>query len=304
MVHLLLGAICIGFGPIFVKLVDAYPTSIAFYRCFLGVLIFIPILFVSKKNNSLTLSAPKWNLNLKNRNLIYPVIAGFLLSIQGYFWHHSIIYIGAGLSTLLISTQVFYLALFGFLFKREKISFSFLVCLIFAGLGIYMLTGDHTSLVYLSNYKEGVAFSLFSGLLYALFMITFKRGEEKLHSLTPTAYLSLVSIAASFFLFFLALLADEFEIPTHMRDWVYLFLLALFAQVIGWLLIGYGMRRTSYAWTGFILLMQPTVAMLMGWILFEERMDFIQMMGAILALGGVSIGTLSQYKNKNPRSSS
>ena len=291
MIYLLIAAICNGIVPVFIKIVDMSSTSSMFYRCFLGMIIFLPFLFIQKKNDAWVLSSPDFSLWPRGRSVFFPILVGFIYAIPSYTSGKSIMYVGVGLSTLLISTQVFYLALFGFFFRGEKLSLTFFACLVLAGLGVYLLTRANTALSLSPSYTEGVGFGLLSGLLYAAFLIFFKKRKKNANDniLSQVPFLILVSLSGAFFLFLICLWSGEFSLPKDSKEWSYLSLHALLAQVIALLFVGYGMQKVSYVWVGFSSLLQPIVTLLLGWFLFQETLSSIQIVGVVLILGGVII---------------
>jgi len=133
-VQLLLGAFCIGLAPIFVKLIHLGPTVIGFYRCSIAGALLLPF-FIHHKISRKEKSAPS------NPTLfwIIMVLTGLVFAIDLSVWHRSVIYAGAGLSTILANTQVFYLALLGVLFLNEKITPRFVLAVILACAGIVLL---------------------------------------------------------------------------------------------------------------------------------------------------------------------
>jgi drug/metabolite transporter (DMT)-like permease len=68
---------------------------------------------------------------------------------------------------------------------------------------------------------------------------------------------------------------------------LWLFLLALGSQVVGWLLIGSVLLRLSAIETSVMLLGQPVFALIWGMLLFGERLSPLQWTGTGIALASV-----------------
>jgi drug/metabolite transporter (DMT)-like permease len=75
-----------------------------------------------------------------------------------------------------------------------------------------------------------------------------------------------------------------FEWPAH--GW--LLILALVAQVFGWLMIGYALPRLPALTTSVLIMLQPVGALLWGALIFAERLSALQGTGVVLVLLGVA----------------
>jgi drug/metabolite transporter (DMT)-like permease len=75
-------------------------------------------------------------------------------------------------------------------------------------------------------------------------------------------------------------------------------LLALVAQVIGWLLIATALPRLPATETSILLLVQPVFALVWGLLIFAEHLSPLQWTGAAMVTAGVA--TISaQRKRQN-----
>ncbi len=81
--------------------------------------------------------------------------------------------------------------------------------------------------------------------------------------------------------------------PAH--GW--LIALALTAQVFGWLLIGYALPRLPAVETATIILIQPVRTMIWGAVIFSESPSTIQMVGAVIVLGGVGFVAMTRSRS-------
>jgi drug/metabolite transporter (DMT)-like permease len=72
--------------------------------------------------------------------------------------------------------------------------------------------------------------------------------------------------------------------PAH--KW--LLILAIAAQVFGWLLIGYALPRLPALTTSVLLMVQPVGALIWGGLIFSERLSALQGAGVGLVLLGVA----------------
>jgi drug/metabolite transporter (DMT)-like permease len=75
-----------------------------------------------------------------------------------------------------------------------------------------------------------------------------------------------------------------FDWPAH--GW--LLILAVAAQVFGWLLIGWALPRLPALTTSVLIMMQPVGALIWGALIFSERLSVLQGAGVALILLGVT----------------
>ena len=71
---------------------------------------------------------------------------------------------------------------------------------------------------------------------------------------------------------------------------MWMILLAVVAQIAGWLLISKNLLKVSVSRAGLILITQPLVAVLAGAALFRERLGGIQALGAAIVLVALYLG--------------
>ena len=280
------GAFFISFSPILVKLVGDGTvglTAIAFWRTLIGG----AILFLLTAGYRKPLALPK---------SVYPwsALAGFMFFIDLFVWHRSIMYAGAGLSTILGNTQVFFTAILGYLIFRERLSYKFFVAAFLAIVGIVLLVGVFSATHFSNVYIHGIIFGLITGVAYASYLITLKhtgRREVKPDFLTFVAWTSLFS---AIFLGIASIFESGRFLPPTLYAWFILFLLALIVQALGWWAIYSSLSYIEASRAGLILLLQPTLATDWGVIIFAEYLSISQVAGAVVTLGAIYYG--STYK--------
>lgn len=285
MLKLLLGAVCIGFAPIFVRLLHLGPTPIGMYRCGVACALLFGWILSSRRPSPVSV------LRYPRRIWALLVLAGALFALDLFIWHRSVLYAGAGMGTILGNTQVFYVALIGIFFYREKPTVLFLCSVVLAFGGVSLLVNGLEASHATEDYHWGVAFGLGTGLVYANYILTMRQ-IEKSNTTIPTEYaLAFVSFFSAFFLFWISLFEGTLSLPQGM-DWLWLGLLAFVAQVMGWLLITKNLAKAPVSKAGLILNAQPVVAVIAGEIILQESLTGTQVCGALLTLIAIYLGTL------------
>lgn len=282
MFKLFLGAVCIGFAPIFVRVLSLGPTLVGAYRCgFAALLLLGYIRFLGKPFHPLTWPKELWK---------FICLAGLLFGLDLFVWHRSVIFAGAGMGTILGNTQVLYVALVGIYFHKEKITSSFLLAIALAFVGIYLLVHYQLPSEIKPEFALGVTYGLITGIIYASYILTMRRLESFSEIVPREQVLAFVSAIASLSLFASSAVEGVFRLPTG-NEWSLLILLAFVAQVMGWLLITKNLRLVPVSSAGLIINAQPVVAVIAGNLILNEHLSTMQICGALLTLSAIYLGT-------------
>jgi len=289
---LAIGAVCISFAPVFVKLIDISligPTAIGFWRMIIGGLILFGFAVIKGES-----------LKIPKIVLYFSILAGFLFYGDLFVWHRSIFSIGAGIATILGNTQVFWMALFGIIIFKEKLNYIFLIAIIGAFIGVTLLIGFGSEFKFTETYVNGIIFGLLTGLFYSSYMVALKKAGHHSNNSNFFTLMAWTSIFCSIFLAISTMIENDPYWPTDSDTWLSLFGLGIVAQSVGWWIIAANLPKIKASQGGMILLLQPTLATVWGALLFQERFSYLQMVGATITLIAIYVGiiSLSKYKKR------
>ncbi len=285
MLYLLFGALCITTAPLLVKSISLGAAFIGFVRCLSGAIFLSWFLF--KDRDILITELKKWDISK------WLLLAGFAFFADLYVWHNSIHIIGAGKSTVLGNTQVFYTSIMGYLIYHEKISQRLVFGSIMAIIGIVLLIWFEDANIKSPQFDLGIIYGLLTGLFYSIYIFSLSklsRHKSNKRSLSDSSKLAMVCYISSLFLLPASIIEGSFIIPS-LNDFLILLSLGFIAQFLGWLCIKKGLSSTPIAIGGLILLLQPTLATIFGVILFNESLVGIQILGLLLTIMGIALGT-------------
>jgi drug/metabolite transporter (DMT)-like permease len=269
----------ISFSPVFVKLARVGPTAAGFYRMLFGGGV---LFFLGRIKGQ--------QVSRRRRNLLLMVCCGIFFALDLTFWHRSIHYVGPGLATLLSNFQVFFLAAYGLVVLRERLTWKPAVAIPLGMVGLYLIVGPDWELLP-AKYQRGVFFGGITALCYSAYLIAL-RGVQTGSSSNPTiANLGFISLLASGLLGAETWLQEEsFHIP-DLGSWLALVGYGLVSQVAGWLCISRGMAQLGAGQIGLVLLLQPTLAFVWDVLLFQRPTSLLEGIGALLALTAIHLGT-------------
>lgn len=284
MALLLLGGVCISWAAILVKVAARQglgPTAIAFWRMLIGA----AVLFGAA-------AAGRRRLGLPPRALGLACLAGTIFTVDLFLWHRAIILVGAGLATVFASTQVFNTAGLNWLLVGERPRAGFFVAAAAGLLGVTLLTGIGSGIPLAGDHRRGVALGLATGLAYAGYLVTTRnlgRQTPALPMLVVVAWISLAGAAGSGLI---CLFESAPFVPGTAAAWLALAGLGIGAQALGWWAIATALPGVRGATGGLVLLLQPVLATVWGWLLFAEHLAPLQLLGALVTLGAIYAGAL------------
>ncbi len=274
------GAALISTTSIFVRWSHVAPTVSAFYRVLFGG-IMLAVLLAARR---------QWR-RFGMADAICILLPALAFAVDLTVWHRSIWYIGPGLATLTGNFQVFILALAGVLLYRERVGLRFVFGLALAMYGLWLLVGHEWNALNV-NYRLGVVLGLSTGVAYAVYLLSFRWARLKRPQLNPTQLLCLTTLLCAVFLAMaVAVEGDSFVIP-DLHTWGSLLGLALFGQVMGWVLIVEAIPHLPASLVGLLLLLQPAISFVLDVILFTRPTAASDWLGLAITLAGIFFGSL------------
>lgn len=285
------GAVCISFAPVFVKIIGETrlgPTAIGFWRVLFGAAVLF-VLAIARGSRPM----------LSGRLMRFAVQAGFIFFLDLFVWHRSIVYSGAGMATILGNTQVFATGLLSFLIFSDRLSKRYFIAAATGIVGVVLLVGLLSEEVaFTSRYLRGIGFGLATGIVYANFLITLKWATDRVGIPDVVTFMAWTSLFSALFLGSSAVIEGVRIMPPDTETWLCLFGVGLVAQALGWWAITSSLKKIVASRAGLILLLQPTLAMVWGVVMFSEQFTFWQLVGAIVTLTAIYFGGL---RNSTPR---
>lgn len=272
---MLVGAVFISTTSLFIKWAHVAPTVSAFYRMLFGGGMLLILLIATRQWQKIAARDIGW--------MLAPALA---FAIDLILWHRSIRDVGPGLATLLGNFQVFIMALAGVLFYRERLSVRFLLGLLLAFVGLWLLVGR--SWVHLDmQYRLGVWFGLLTAVAYAAFMLSFRHAQSVKLKLDAAQLLCVSSLLCAGILGLVVYLEGESFLIPNLQTWTALVGVGLFGQVLGGVLIMRAMPQLPVSLIGLLLLLQPSLSFIFDVILFARPTQWLDWLGIAISLMGI-----------------
>ena len=284
---ILAGAFLISFSPVFVNLVNIEPTVSGFYRMLFGSIALFIIYLIRNNENPLRRNVSK-----------FIVFGAFFFSIDLWFWHRSIIYVGPGLSTLLANFQILFLPFLALIFFNQKTQRIQIFSILLGLLGLFLITGESWDTTG-NNYKLGILFGLLTAVSYAGYIISMKRIDHNVVANSdPIFNLLFVSLISAGLLFLFSIIEQtSLEIKSS-GELIWMICYGLFSHVLGWFFILNGLQKVSAVTTGIILLTQPILSYVWDIVIFKKVITPIEYFGIVSVL----LAMIITIKSENQKS--
>lgn len=276
LLYLIIGAVAIGFAPIFVRLSEVGPIATGFWR----VAIAFPILTLLSLGQGYTRPDESKAPSLKD--YLWLLLSGVLFGCDLATWHLSIQYTTIANSTLIANFSPIIIALWGWIVLRRPPQQKLVIGLLLAILGIGVLI--HPSFHMDKNIRVGDGLAFITAFFYAGYLLVLNRARKKF---TAFSSMAISTFASMLTLLAITCLSGELAMPQTEMAWIILFALALFAHILGQGLIAYALPYLSVTFSSTALLIQPMVAAMAGSFFFSEYLDFSQVIGMLIALVGI-----------------
>ena len=245
-----LGACCLSFGGLIVKSFEgATLWQILFWRSiFFSIAVVIFLLITHKRNifNSFYKSG-------------FPGLIGGLILSLGYCGYVFAMYNTTVANTnFIIQTQTIFLAIFGYIFLKEKISKLTLFSIILAFIGIMLMVGNSLS----PGQTSGNIAAFIMPISFATLILIVRKFPDI--DMIPMQFVAGIGAIIVGYLFSTKLIISSHDI--------FLGFLAGFFQVgLGFIFITIGARSTPSALVGIIMLTEAVLGPLWAWLFANEN---------------------------------
>tara|TARA_Y100000996_G_scaffold345725_1_gene283709 strand:- start:96 stop:965 length:870 start_codon:yes stop_codon:yes gene_type:complete len=271
-----LGAFCLSFGGLIVKSFEgATLWQILFWRQFFFVILVSIFLLLTYKK--------KIFIALYESGL--PGFFGGIILGCGFSAYVFAMYKTTVANTnFIIQTQAIFLAIFGYLFLRERISKLTLVSIILAITGIILMVGNSLSPGQLSG--NLVAFIM--PISFAILIIIVRK-YPKVDMIPLQLFAGIVAMLIGYFV------STKINISTN--DILLAFIAGFFQVGLGFIFITIGAKKTLSATVGILMMTEAVFGPFWAWMFLKETPQLIALIGGSIIIIAVLIQFFFLLKN-------
>lgn len=247
--------------------------SVLFFRYAFAILMMAVLLRVQR-------------VDMRVRRREWPLLAlyGLLFSASSLFLFLSYNYMDAGIASTILFMYPVMVAVIMALFFGERASWLTWLCIVLAVGGVSLLTrtsdGSMVSLL-------GITFVLLSSLSYAIYIVGVNRSSI---ARMPSAKLTFYALCFGILIYIVRTrVLTELQLPHSALGWTCAFCLALFPTIISLVTMTISIRSIGSTSAAILGALEPITALLVGTLVFGERLTPRLCLGILLVLLAVTL---------------
>jgi drug/metabolite transporter (DMT)-like permease len=272
---LLVGTIALSLAPIFVRMSESSASAVAFWRMALST----PFLAFAW-----------WLLPAPKQMCATPRVKDyFILSLVGVAFGLDLLAFNASVqlttianATLLVNFASLFVALFSWYFLRESPSRSLIIGMFIAIMGCILLVWPHFSQGMGS--LLGDSLGLLAAMFYGLYLLCVQIVRQSFSTMTV---MTITGVITALTALGMGYALEETLSVASSSGWAALWGSAIVVQMIGQGLIAYALVALPVTLSSVVLLLQPVLSAIMAVWLFDESLEYIQILGMLVVLTGI-----------------
>lgn len=219
-----------------------------------------------------------------SRLKFYALYGFFSIFLFYTLYFYTVTISSVSFAVLLLYTAPVYSILLGRLLFGERLTPEKIAALFMVLFGVLLVNGPNGGFS-----TRALVFGLLTGFTYALYGVLAKFAVSKEEPEKALFYTLL------FGLLFLTPFS-RFSVP--MGALPYLFALALLPTFFGYILYNHALKEVEVSKASIVATVEPVVAIILAFILFGETLTWLQILGAVLIIGGSILVHLGGGKNE------
>ncbi len=269
-----LGAVSLSFGGLIVKSFEGSTLwQILFWRSFFFIIVVSIFLFISYKK---TVFSALYKSGLAG------FIGGLILSIGFVSYVFAMYETTVANTNFIIQTQTLFLAIFGYIFLKEKISKLTLTCIVIAVIGIIFMLGDSVT----PGQMTGNLVAFIMPISFAILILIVRKFPD-------VDMIPLQLVAGIFATLVGLIMSPTITISTY--DIFLGFLAGFFQLGFGFIFITIGARSTPSAFVGIIMLTEAVLGPFWAWLFANENLPISVLIGGSIVITAVVIQFLDKF---------
>ena len=275
-----MGAVCLSFGGLIVKSFEgANLWQILFWRqFFFSIVVALYLLIAFKKN---------FFKSFRSSGLP-GVIAGAFLGVGFSAYVFAMYHTTVANTLFIISTEVIFLALFGYIFLKEKINLVTLISIIMGMSGVLLIIGSSLSIQSSSQFFGNIV-AFIMPISFAVLIVIVRKYPKV--DMVPSQFIA--GVFAALIGYFVA---GKLSISSH--DLFLGFLAGTFQIGFGFIMITIGSQTTPAAVVGILMLTEAVFGPLWAWFFINEIPPISVIIGGGIIISAILFEFFFRRKKK------
>ncbi len=222
------------------------------------------------------------------------ILMGFLSFVIPFglvYWAEQLVPLG--LASVLFGVYPFFVVLFSFIrIPEESIGKLKIIGMILGFIGIVVIFSDSFT-ADLSNLFLGMIAVALSGIIQAWIAVTIKKSGKHLNSLSMNFVPMLIAGISGLFVGLLT--EDLSKIKIDETAVISVLYLSFFGSVITFTSFYWLMKKINIVLLSLTAFITPIIALILGWIFYNEILTTEHIIGSIMVLGGLLFANLEPF---------
>ena len=275
---ILLGGFCLSWGGFIVRsFEDASVWQILFIRSIFFIMALTFFLISTYKKNTIKI--------IRDAGLP-AVIGGAVMSLSFVAYVYSMTITSVANVVFIISTQTMFLAIFGYLFLREKVSLICFISIVLAMSGILIMVGDSIS----SGSLIGNLVALAIPINFSILVMIIRKNKNL--DMVPAIFYSGV-----FSVVYGLVMSESLSFSNH--DMFLGFLLGVPQLAFGFICITIGSRTTPSTTVGLLMLTETLFAPIWVWLFLNEIPPLSVLIGGVVIIVAIIVNSFDKNRVSN-----
>lgn len=279
---LVLGVVAVSFSAPLIRLADAPPSAVAFYRNGLAAAILLSFAWSRHRTELRSLTGPDW---------AWLLLAGVFLALHFITWIPSVTLTTVTASTVLVSTQAVFAAAGGKVLFGDSVRGSTIAGIVIALAGAVLISGGDFRGS--TRAFSGDLLALSGAVFAAGYLLTGRSLRRRLSLLT---YAGVVYSVCAVSLIPAMFLSQTPFTGYEPKVWLMFGLMALGPQILGHTTFNFLLRDLNATVIAVAVMGEPLGASLLALMFFGETPPFVAVVGGLLVLVGIYLGIVGQAR--------
>src|SRR5262245_3850425 len=249
-VGLAVGALCVSASAILLGLADTTPVTATTARSLMALPVVVALAVVERRRNG----------GLASRDYLSAALCGLLFAGDMLWWTQAIPEVGAGLSTVLVNTQVAIVPLLAWLVDNERSGPRFLWSLPVILAGVLLAGGIFEHGVSGTYPTLGTVHAIAAALCYSGFLFLLRRGGR---GGRPLQTYAVVLTAATVVAVAVGVVTQSLDVTPGWRTAGWLIIVTITGQLLGWMLVAFCTPQLPSDVSSALLLLTPIGAVVL-----------------------------------------
>ena len=270
---IILGVVGTSLSAVLVRFADAPSTVLVFYRMLFSVLLLAPVVLTRCKGEY---------RSMEKKHLFLCMASGLFLGIHFACYFEALNRTSIAACVSLVDTEVFFVALGGSLFLKEKLSGKGWLYIVLTFVGSVIIAASDVS-------GGGLLGDLIAVVGAASSCIYTLIGRKLRTVMTTNAYTWIVYFFAGVVVLFASMTGGHPVVPIQPHDlWIALGL-AVFCTLLGHSIFSWGLKYEKASFVSAVKLLEPVFASVLGFVFLREIPSLATVTGAMLIIIGISL---------------